>query len=830
MKGNRSFIKKGLAVFMMFVMMFMLPATPLAETHVKAAEANRGVEYIKELRIFIHKGLGDARKSAEDWCAKQGEEWKVMGSKETGDLNRGSAGAGGISAASTFLCYCTTTDPKEAIRDLAVMNEKGNYSEGAYERILKDQKDQYQGMVKDMKTMLDEYRKNYQKNLPTAVTAHDYLNTYKEDDSGKLLGDLLLDITDDALAELLLQANGKVVIFIEQQLAAACDTGNSTFLDRMTKINGYGNLRSKFLLAYNNDVHKAEQALKANYAEKAAVIYDCWNDVHDHIDDVKKNMVKYGVLGMTKEQYKQWLVDNVKDSSIFVLKQEFDILTALSNYKYGDGTLLDFFLRTQDSFQGENIKDLYPVVACLSKGQFSAINECVSMFSIVADSLGAALKNNYKTGESSKILENITSEEKQVIEDSKKVLDDTLTKISSQEKISVYEGVDREIFKGGIAVTSTAENYSHGSETKWADKFVESGDYKKYSIAMGGAAIGSFLLAGLFNFAQNKYLETGIYNLFHDIKNGVYGIKDPNYIEFTKETINKSTFDYVKQVSDYETALNHIKYGRSNDAVDAFYDIETRVLKESKAYYMFKYLKIGFTVLGILLSVADITLSIITLVKYYNRDHLPIPRRMVDLSYNENKETSYIIYKSVLDNNGNCGDLNGDAGKQWLALYATYDEEAGKPILAPSDDQKNVIIQYGSSKVDDTGYLPLHMFGTPNVPQNLTYADGENGFSFNDELNGIYLFFRRDAAIEKKLDDETVEEDNTKVEAEEDKTAPELQTSEIETVTGTAVDVSGTGTALGGGTIALIAFGCAVGGGFAGFVIATSRRRKIRKG
>ena len=84
--------------------------------------------------------------------------------------------------------------------------------------------------------------------------------------------------------------------------------------------------------------------------------------------------------------------------------------------------------------------------------------------------------------------------------------------------------------------------------------------------------------------------------------------------------------------------------------------------------------------------------------------------------------------------------------------------------------------------------------------------------------------------IEKKLYDKTVDEDNTKVEAEEDKTAPELQTSEIETVTGTAVDVSGTGTALGGGTIALIAFACAVGGGFAGFVIATSRRRKIRKG
>ena len=37
------------------------------------------------------------------------------------------------------MCYQKTADADEAVTDLAVMNEKGNYSEGTYEQMLKDQ-------------------------------------------------------------------------------------------------------------------------------------------------------------------------------------------------------------------------------------------------------------------------------------------------------------------------------------------------------------------------------------------------------------------------------------------------------------------------------------------------------------------------------------------------------------------------------------------------------------------------------------------------------------------------------------------------------------------
>ena len=314
MKSKRSIWKRGLAVCLMAVLGFMFSATPLYQSQVQAAEANAGKEYIKELRLFITQ-KNNSLNEAEKWCAEQGNGWQVfegedpqgkVASKIATNLNIGTEGPGSINSCAVYLCYRTTTDPKEAVTDIAVMNEKGSYSEGAYERILKEQKDKYKDMVDNMKTMLTEYRTNYNNKVPTAVTAHNYLNAYKEDDSGKLLGDLLLDISDADLTEVLLQANGQIVIFIEQQLAAACDTGKTTFLDRMTKLGGYDGLRKKFLTAYNNDATKADRALKENYAVQANVIYESWNDVHDHFDNVKTEDAKVRCFHYDeKKQYRR---------------------------------------------------------------------------------------------------------------------------------------------------------------------------------------------------------------------------------------------------------------------------------------------------------------------------------------------------------------------------------------------------------------------------------------------------------------------------------------------------------------------------------------------
>ena len=228
-------IKRITAIFMALTLVFLVPGGHLTEQKAQAATARK--TYIKELKVFTKEG--GTEDDAKNWCAEQKEnkddgkenDWEVI----PGNLNEAASGAL-KKEVGIFLCYKTTTDPDEAVTDIAVMNEKGNYSEGAYEQILKEQKDMYKDMIDDMKGMLEEYRANYKKELQTAVQAHDFMNGYIEDDSGKLLGDFLLDVTDDDLAGALLQANGQVVLMMQEQLAYACDTGKSTWLDRMEKL------------------------------------------------------------------------------------------------------------------------------------------------------------------------------------------------------------------------------------------------------------------------------------------------------------------------------------------------------------------------------------------------------------------------------------------------------------------------------------------------------------------------------------------------------------------------------------------------------------------
>ena len=103
---------------------------------------------------------------------------------------------------------------------------------------------------------------------------------------------------------------------------------------------------------------------------------------------------------------------------------------------------------------------------------------------------------------------------------------------------------------------------------------------------------------------------------------------------------------------------------------------------------------------------------------------------MVDMSYNESKQTSFISYKNVLDNNGKAGDLNGGGGKQWLALYQTYDEALrGEPILAPENGENcDIIVRYGKAEelnAEEILAAPS-VWDSELTAQNLTYADGEN--------------------------------------------------------------------------------------------------------
>lgn len=88
----------------------------------------------------------------------------------------------------------------------------------------------------------------------------------------------------------------------------------------------------------------------------------------------------------------------------------------------------------------------------------------------------------------------------------------------------------------------------------------------------------------------------------------------------------------------------------------------------------------------------------------------------------ETKETAIL---------GDFGDLKGDIGKEWLALFYTTDERAGDPITT------DIVLQ-SDSKLKEGNYLPLSMFGSGELANlnSREYIYGSN--------DALYMMFRAD--------------------------------------------------------------------------------------
>jgi hypothetical protein len=105
-----------------------------------------------------------------------------------------------------YLGYKTTTDAKEAITDLAVMNMRGGYSIKDYEELMENKlKVQIIPFVERFIVTLQEYRDNldspYASNKARAQYMKSMLNKLTDDDTGGLMGDLLANETKYELGD-----------------------------------------------------------------------------------------------------------------------------------------------------------------------------------------------------------------------------------------------------------------------------------------------------------------------------------------------------------------------------------------------------------------------------------------------------------------------------------------------------------------------------------------------------------------------------------------------------------------------------------------------------
>jgi hypothetical protein len=726
-------IRKTIAAFLAVLMAALLPVQVFADTP----------EYISEIKVF--EGSYEQAESEGYTLLKDGSAPIDLNANAGGGL--GSKGEKAV-----YLGYKTTSDSRNAITDLALMNMKGGYSVQEYEALMETQmSSQILPFISRFLVAVMEYRENYasdnNENQARAKYSHDILNKMTDDDTGIPLGDLFLNKTKEelgndaydaltpeqkkehaVLSTIIAQADGKATILMETLLLRASDTNSSSWIDRFKDIS-YDDLIDETGLTPTD----AEKKLAKLYDDDANAILYLWDSFGEQIknadadladldnfepsdadatgekmDKLKNNETEENLINVAED-----IVDDFANTFDAIEKNGNVAVTEyLKSEPYGDGTLYDFF--TQDSTEiADDITVLYPLVASLSNGQRACL-EFTSLKELVM--LGATNQLGYQ------------NEYLDVFEGG-----------------SIYEGVDRGIYeKGGVALTNDALRKDALSKQSDSSNSVISW-YNYALLALTGISVIGFAtsVAMAVNFtkkasAAQKVLDT------------TFKVGTKEYIAY----VNELKAPYQKLIDNNVVSENFIRSNFVNTNLQLNQEIqETSVKIYSSRAALCKYLSVGFAVAAVILAGVVTYLSYKDMCDYYNVKFTPIPHYMVDecdiTAYNRKGEKIVVknqsaYYKAAECNRtekdefynmlGTCADLNGDVGQQWLALYYAKNRYA-EPIIASS-----LTAVKGSEQIPSGYNTGIHMFGSDSA-----FNLNSSLYDWNNDAESIYVYFRTDS-------------------------------------------------------------------------------------
>ncbi len=677
-------------------------------TCANAFAASSKQTYIKDVVISYGKTAAEAK----DWLTKNGYEILDY------DLNEGADDWRSTKRA-VYLGYTTTNDPEEAITDMRLMNMKGGYSVQDYQMLLDEQKANIKLFIDNFTVAINEFRANYAAGQERAKAAYELLNLLYDDDSEQFMGDALLkkikeEYTDEEFAALsadeqartadmttiLMQANADAILVIEQAIAMAADSGDTLWTDRYVNAGSYDDMLDELMESKNLTVNEAEKQLAAEYDEDAKAIasklvsYVSFLEIYTNAD------VNFSSTEEEVEAYKA-AHEDFEYTNWFAAGTQCELLSRLEN----DGvSLLELITGEDYDVQNADRYMLYPLVSVLSEGQRACL-DFLSMYFIV--SLG------------------INGDEAM-----QKAMDEMDFGSFEGKKNSVYDGVDRSIFDGDVALTNEAlrlQASTGNSAVKSAADYISVTSLILYG-AVGLSIVGMAAAWGtsihFSNVAAPMQMEhDGLFKTLGTAIEVDMNAASPEAIEQAPEAVK---------------------------AIDGKYCEVGRSLGNAKDWSRY------FRIAGAIMTCVTVALIVYSLwntwqdmQEYYNTEFTPIPSHMVDEATNDNDEKVYTYYDAVKCNRadagmvtdatkilGDYGDLNGDVGRQWVALYTTKDKAAGDPIVT-----QGLNVQYESSSIPKDSSAALSMFGE-NAAQNLT--NKQLGYTYADGKSGIYLFYNVD--------------------------------------------------------------------------------------
>lgn len=616
--------------------------------------ANNG-KYVSEVFIAYGKNADAAKKTLENKGFTPVE----------GNLNDGGK-------TYAMMGYKTTNDIRESITDLAAMNMRGDYSVEDYKKLLKDQKAEIAESLNEFMEVIKEYRANLKAGKAKATYVHDVLNNYTEDDTKMKMGDLLnsetlqdkLGINESIeapnpeklpdLVTILMQGNAQVIKSIEVMLSMATDTADNSWIDRFAA-SDYDALLDKVEEERPdlNTETKRKQYIENLYEFEAGLL-------GADVLELRGKLMDYEAMELhldtaTAEDIEKTFGDPKAGGKAVFQKQEWlkigEIYEHLKNYeggKYKKGELLAFFLEENDP---ENTELFIPMAAALSEGQ---------RYGMIFVNLEELLSYAFTDDESWK-----------------KVYDDYKNNLAAPEKLSVYQNIDRGLYKddGSVALTGAAQRANNTADGTTGSKDEQTDIYTKITAITYIATVGGATLAVFSNYLANVAVRSAAYDAFLDelLQPNMDIIMDDDMFELFKNAVTEGDF----------TA----EYSRSGNV---YTGVEQLGLY-SRARFMIRLTRI-ISFITMAIAVAAAVLTIIDLCRDKSVEQLPIPKYLVN-NYTDPDGGSYALnYKAVECNRmeyfgsdykkqkGSCADLNADEGKQWIVLYACKNSKAGKPL------------------------------------------------------------------------------------------------------------------------------------------------------
>ena len=682
-------------------------------------------EYISAVKVFMDNCDSATEEGYTILCEKDANgnlKKDKKGNPIPVDLNQGAGGGWGSKGDNAvYLGYKTTTDYKEAITDLALMNMKGGYDVAEYDALMDTYiKSQLIPFVENFIEAVKEYRINYASENPNnsgrANYVHDFLNKYTDDDcGGAALGDLLLNETkfemgDEAynalsndekknhcdIVTLLAQSNGHVTLMLENLITRATDTNDTSWIERFADTT-YDDIIDAMDLTPTD----AGREIAKLYDDDAQLILDKWDAFQSALVDYEAAQTRldnydaqevadaYARFNALTEDSTQEEIDaateafnaaQAKESQMLADSETITIRNYLADIDYSydgeDTTMLDFFCLEYEEIT-ENYEWVYPLVASLSDGQRAGL-EFVTLPEMIE--MATTDPEDFDTEE-----------------------------IRGVNAVSAYDGVNRDIYrKGGVALTSDA---LRGKVTVDA----------LGSKSLSGCTIAMIVISSLVTAAFLFSVGVKVYNMARHAYAG-----------------------YV---------LNNMSARTRSLASDLHY---TRITSFQNSKFMNGFVR-GLGVAFVLISAATVLLAWNDMRNYYKVDFTPIPHYMVDemdiTGYNSKGEKIVIKNQSAYytaaecnrkksadyyDSVGICADMNGDVGRQWLALYYNKNE-ALEPILANS--LKAVV----DSKDIPAGYKTgVHMFGS-----DAAFNLNSGLYDWNQSAKSVFVYYKTDNTVPK---------------------------------------------------------------------------------